>query len=248
MSLTEFFAQNPKAALCFSGGVDSVYLLHAALAAGADVRAYYVDGAFQPSFQLEDAKRAAAELGAALTVLEIDMLGNPDIRANGPKRCYHCKKAILGLVIQAARADGYTLLLDGTNASDDEADRPGARALAELGVRSPLRECALRKDEIRARSKEAGLFTWSKAAYSCLATRIATGRAIRAEDLRRIEYAEEELAQLGFSDFRVRLRGNNAVLELTAEQFQRMLESREAILGRLLTNFGKVYLDMEDRK
>ena len=172
MELQDFFHEHPKAALGFSGGVDSSYLLWAARQCGADVRPYYIKTSFQPEFEFEDAKRLCREIGAELTVLELDALSDPAVAANPADRCYHCKRNLFGTLAARALADGYTLLLDGTNASDDAGDRPGMRALRELSVRSPLRECGLTKAFIRARSREAGLFTWDKPAYACLATRV----------------------------------------------------------------------------
>ena len=160
MTLNEFFGLVPKAAVAFSGGTDSAFLLWAARECGCDVRAYYVKTAFQPQFELEDARRLASELAVPMTVVEADILAVPEAAANGPQRCYHCKTALFSQLRQAAREDGYTVLLDGTNASDDAGDRPGMRALRELEVRSPLRECGLTKEEVRRRSREAGLFTW----------------------------------------------------------------------------------------
>ena len=175
MDLADFFRENHKAALAFSGGVDSAYLLYAAKEAGADVRAYYVKSAFQPQFELEDAKRLAGQLAADLRILETDVLADETVAANPPDRCYHCKRLLFTTIAEAAKQDGYRVLLDGTNASDEESDRPGMRALKELSVRSPLRECGLTKEEIRRLSKAAGLFTWDKPAYACLATRIPPG-------------------------------------------------------------------------
>ena len=129
MNLSEFFRENPKAAVAFSGGVDSAYLLYAAKAAGADVRAYYVKSAFQPQFELEDAKRLARKLGVGMKILTADVLAAGDVAKNPPDRCYHCKKLLFKAVSEAAQGDGYSLLLDGTNASDEENDRPGMRAL-----------------------------------------------------------------------------------------------------------------------
>ena len=183
MELQDFFHEHPKAALGFSGGVDSSYLLWAARQCGADVRPYYIKTAFQPEFEFEDAKRLCREIGADLTVLELDALSDPAVAANLADRCYHCKRNLFGTLAARALADGYTLLLDGTNASDDAGDRPGMRALRELSVRSPLRECGLTKARIRALSREAGLFTWDKPAYACLATRVPTGETITAEKL-----------------------------------------------------------------
>ena len=183
MTLQEFFHNNPRAALAFSGGADSAYLLWAAREWAEDVKAYYVHSPFQPAFELADAKRLAEELGMPMTVLEADVLSVPGAAANGPDRCYHCKTALFTLLKEAALADGYTLLIDGTNASDDAGDRPGMRVLRELAVRSPLREWGVTKAEVRTRSREAGLFTWDKPAYACLATRVPTGTAITPEAL-----------------------------------------------------------------
>ena len=166
MDLQTFFTENPRAAIAFSGGVDSAYLLYAAARAGADVCAYYVQAEFQPAFERRDAERLARDVGARMRVLEVSALCAPGVRENPPERCYFCKKAIFTAISAAAREDGYTLLRDGTNASDSAADRPGMRALRELVVRSPLRECALTKAEIRELSRAAGLFTWDKPAYA----------------------------------------------------------------------------------
>ena len=166
MTLNEFFSLVPKAAVAFSGGTDSAFLLWAAKKCGCDVRAYYVKTAFQPQFELEDARRLASELAVPMAVVEADILAVPEAATNGPQRCYHCKTALFSQLRQAAREDGYTVLLDGTNASDDAGDRPGMRALRELEVRSPLRECGLTKAEVRRLSREAGLFTWDKPAYA----------------------------------------------------------------------------------
>ena len=247
MTLRDFFASHPRAALAFSGGVDSAFLLWAAREYGCDVRAYYVRSAFQPAFELRDAKRLAEELGAPMTVLEADILSVPQAAANGPDRCYHCKTALFTLLRAAAERDGYPLLLDGTNASDDAGDRPGMRALRELEVRSPLRECGITKAEVRARSKEAGLFTWDKPAYACLATRIPTGTAIRPEDLSRVEGAEEALAALGFSDFRVRLFHGAARLQFTPAQWREAADRKAEVAAALKPWFETVLLDFETR-
>ncbi len=247
MTLTEFFHENQKAAIAFSGGVDSAYLLYAALQSGADVRAYYVKSAFQPQFELDDARRLAETLSADMRVLDVDILADETVAANPPDRCYHCKRRIFSAIASAAAADGYTLLLDGTNASDDAGDRPGMRALRELSVRSPLRECGLTKPEIRRLSREAGLFTWDKPAYACLATRVPAGERLTAEKLENTERAEDFLFSLGFTDFRVRLFNGAARLQLPAEQLPRLLERRAEILSELKKTYSAVVLDLEVR-
>ena len=195
MTLEEFFRDNPRAALAFSGGTDSAFLLWAAARYGAQVRAYFVKTSFQPAFELRDAERLARELSMPMTVVEGDILAVPGAAENGPERCYHCKRALFTRLTEAARADGFSLLIDGTNASDDAGDRPGMRALRELSVCSPLRECGLTKEEVRRLSREAGLFTWNKPAYACLATRIPTGTRISRETLVSMcdYYSEDQL-------------------------------------------------------
>ena len=210
MDLKQFFEQYPRVAIAFSGGVDSAYLLYAASKYAMQVKAYYVNTVFQPQFELDDAKRLAKELGAEMQVLEADVLHDPAIVSNPADRCYHCKKKLFSHILKAAREDGFSVLLDGTNASDEASDRPGMRAIAELSVRSPLRECGLTKNAIRQLSREAGLFTHDKPAYACLATRIPVGEMITAEKLQRTELAEDYLTALGFRDFRVRSVGDLA--------------------------------------
>jgi len=219
-----------------------------ALKCGAQVRPYYVKTPFQPRFELDDALRLARELGTELTVIEYDILDDGLIAANPADRCYHCKKKLFGLLLRERAAnDGFPLIIDGTNASDDAGERPGMRALCELGVRSPLRECGLTKTEIRARSRTAGLFTWDKPAYACLATRVPAGRRIDRELLQRVEAAERELFALGFTDFRVRVFHEAARIQLSPEQMAEALKRREDILARLKKYFDIVLLDMETR-
>jgi uncharacterized protein len=247
MTLDLFFKENPKAAIAFSGGVDSAYLLAAAVKANAQVRAYYVKSAFQPQFELDDAKRLAEQLGADMKIIELDVLADKNVSSNPANRCYYCKKAIFGAICAAAKADGYDLILDGTNAFDDEGGRPGMIALRELSVRSPLRECGLKKDEIRRLSRDAGLFTWDKPAYACLATRIPTNQEITAEKLAKTEAAEDYLFSLGFTDFRVRMSGNSAKLQLPENQLEKLMAQRSEILQKLKQYYDSVTLDLEVR-
>jgi len=250
MTIQDFFTACPRAALGFSGGTDSSFLLCAALRCGADVRPYYVNSPFQPAFELEDARRVCALLGAELTVIELDTLAVPEIAANGPDRCYHCKKAIFSAIAERAASDGYSLLLDGANASDDAADRPGMRAAGELAVRSPLRECGLTKEAIRRLSREAGLFTWDKPAYACLATRVPTGEALTRSALETTEQAESALRGLGLRDFRVRWRdgGKTALLQLSAADLGRWRASGAAADAPLKRFYDNVIIDKELRR
>ena len=247
MTLEQFFLENPKVAIAFSGGVDSAFLLYAAKRWGADTKAYYVNSAFQPRFEQDDARRLADELGVELEILPADVLSCPDIAKNPANRCYFCKKKLFSAIMDAAQRDGFPVLLDGTNASDDAADRPGMQALRELQVRSPLRECGLTKTVIRELSREAGLFTHDKPAYACLATRIPAGEPITAEKLAKTERAEAFLTSLGFRDFRVRMQNGGAKLQVTARDLSLLLEHRERILMELKKDYGSVVLDLEVR-
>ena len=247
MTLAEYFSTHPRAALAFSGGVDSAYLLWAGKHYGCDLTAYYVHTAFQPEFEFRDAQRLAQEVGVPMVVVETDILAVPLAAANGPDRCYHCKKALFTKLWETARRDGHTLLLDGTNASDDAGDRPGMKALRELAVESPLRLCGLTKADVRAASKEAGLFTWDKPAYACLATRVPTGQAVTKEDLARVEKSEDALFALGFTDFRVRLLADAARIQLPEDQWDRAAGRRKEILAALKPWFSAVTLDLETR-
>lgn len=247
MTLQEFFTEHPKAALGYSGGVDSSYLLWAAVNAGADIAPYYIQTAFQPAFELEDAQRLCAQIGVKLNMIRLDALADPRVAANPANRCYYCKVGLFGALRARAKADGYDLLLDGTNASDDAGDRPGMKALREMEVRSPLRECGLTKAMIRQESRKAGLFTWDKPAYACLATRVPTGRTITSELLRRVEGAETALFALGFTDFRVRLYDEAARLQLPEGQLAKAVEQRQAIRQALAPWFDVVLLDTQTR-
>ncbi len=248
MTLKAFFEDNPKAAIAFSGGVDSAYLLQAAKEYGADVAAYYVKTPFQPRFEYEDALLLARQLAVGITTLELDVLADPQISANSQNRCYFCKRKIFAAIRQQAEQDGYRLILDGTNASDCRDDRPGMQALEELGVRSPLRECGLTKQDIRRLSKEAGLFTHDKPAYACLATRVPMGTPITGQLLEKTERSEAFLKALGFTDFRIRHLDGGAKLELREAQLPLLLQHREAILAELKKYYTTVLLDLEVRQ
>ena len=248
MTLDEFFARNPRAALAFSGGVDSACLLWAGLQAGAEVRPYFVKTPFQPRFELEDAWRLCNQLDAELTVLDCDILSDEAVTANPPDRCYHCKRRLFSHLKYYAASEGFSLLLDGTNASDDGGDRPGMRALRELGVRSPLRECGLSKADIRRLAREAELPVWDKPSYACLATRIPAGTTITAEDLARAARGEAALLERGFSDFRLRLRDGGALLQVRWEQMERARALLPELRELLAADFRAVELDGTPRQ
>ena len=243
MTLSEFFKTHNKAAIAFSGGVDSAYLLHAAMEAGCDVKAFFIKTPFQPAFELEDAQKLCPDV----TVLELDILQYAEVTSNPENRCYHCKKQLFSHLKQQAVAHGYDEIWDGTNASDSYDDRPGMKALEELGILSPLRLCGLKKEDIRALSRKAGLFTWDKPAYACLATRIPTDTAIDRDTLAKIEAAEGALYGLGYRDLRVRVFCGAARVQLPLDQFPTTKEDYIRIQTALKPWFSPVLLDVEGR-
>ena len=169
-------------------------------------------------------------------------------KSDNPKnRCYYCKQRIFSAIQKEALTQGFPVLLDGTNASDEVNDRPGMLALKELHVISPLRLCGLTKKDIRLLSKEAGLFTWDKPSYACLATRIPTGMKITGELLHAIESCENILFSMGFSDFRVRVRDGYALLQVTESDYPKASASLDHIQQAFAAYFPKVVLDMQVR-
>lgn len=247
MELCEFARHFPSAAIGFSGGVDSAYLLYIGLREGADWKPVYICSVFQPAFELEDAKRICVMLGAELTILEVDVLSYKTVQANPSDRCYHCKHILFSHITEWAKEQGIPLVLDGSNASDAPEDRPGMRAVKELGIRSPLREAGLTKAMIRKLSREAGLFTWNKPAYACLATRVPSGTPIDKDILKKVDLSEAALREMGFSDFRVRLMQNAAKLQLTRDQLGTAIQKREQIINTLKPYFSEVLLDLKER-
>ncbi|MDL2235400.1 ATP-dependent sacrificial sulfur transferase LarE [Christensenellaceae bacterium OttesenSCG-928-L17] len=246
-ALAEALFQIPKAAVALSGGVDSSYLLYAAKACHVDVRAYYVHSPFQPQFEMDDATKIAEAVGVPFTCIPLDVLSCEAVKNNPIDRCYYCKRMILQAILERAEADGYATLLDGSNASDNAADRPGTRALRECHVRSPLKEAGLTKEDIRTYAKRAGLFTWNKPAYACLATRVPTGVELTRSLLERIAHAEDALFAMGFTDFRARVVGEAAKLQLPAAQMQRAAKEHAALVKALSPWFCEVLLDLTPR-
>lgn len=246
MDLKAFFEAHPRVAIAFSGGVDSTYLVTAAAQYAQSVHAYTIDSAFVPRFELEGAKaltKRLALLTRSFPLMSCKMKPLSKIRKTA---VIFARKPFFP-PLESRQKDGYNLLLDGTNASDDASDRPGMKALAELDVLSPLRLCGLTKSLIRERSRALGLPTWNKPSYACLATRIPTGEPITKEKLERTEWAETYLMGLGLSDFRVRLFADCAKLQVKEAQIPLLLQHREDILAVLRTRYDGVFLDLEVR-
>lgn len=240
--LEQFFGGRGLTALAFSGGADSTYLLHEAVRLGADIVPYYVSTEFCRMGDRDFADRMCGLAGVSMRVLEVSLLDDPQIRSNTPDRCYLCKRRILSAVLMASRLDGCRCVIDGTNASDDESDRPGMRALRELGILSPLREAGMTKDMIREASREAGIPTWDMPSNSCLATRISFGTPIDRGCLARVEEAEDAVKALGFPDLRVRTDGTDARVEFRSRRGE-ALERRSEVMAAVEPFFNDVTIE-----
>lgn len=242
-----FFREHPKLALGFSGGVDSSFLLHSALKMKVDVLPVYVRTQFVTDHDLEAARRFCREEGVELVVSDLDILSSEDVASNGPLRCYHCKTMIFGRIIQIARERGYDVVVDGTNASDQEGDRPGFRALRELGVGSPLRECGITKSTIRRMSRTERLSTWNAPSNSCLATRVRSGVPITEETLMKVHGAETALASMGYWNFRVRTDGQRARIQFSDTQYADAVKRSSDVLAAVEPYFPQCEIDEETR-
>ncbi|MGI6009362.1 MAG: ATP-dependent sacrificial sulfur transferase LarE [Methanomethylophilus sp.] len=239
--LREFFEKNPRPAIAYSGGADSSYVLYAALASGADPICYFVCSEVTPSMELAGAEKTISQMGGRLKVLEIGLLEDQDYAANPPNRCYICKKHLFGAILKEAEKDGRSPVVDGTNTSDESAERPGMKALEELGIQSPLRDCGITKEEVRRLSREAGLSTWNLPSYSCLATRTPNGIPLTIEVLERTEAAEAFAASLGFRDFRIRTTPDGgAVMEIKDSQKPLLNKYRKELESVLLKYYNSV--------
>ena len=247
MNLVKYLTSLGNIAVALSGGVDSSYLAYAAKQSGIPCKAYTVKSQFVPQFELNDAKKIAEFIDIPLEIIGIDVLAHDDVTSNPDNRCYYCKHHVFTTIGEYAKRDGFTVLCDGTNASDDIDDRPGMRAIAELSVKSPLRDCGLTKSMIRKLAQQANLFTWNKPSYACLATRFQAGQRITSHDLEHIELAEKYLFSLDLSDFRVRLIGNNAKIQVPENQIAIVIKNRIEILTYLKSMFDDVVLDLEVR-
>jgi uncharacterized protein len=236
-----------KVIVAYSGGTDSTLLLKVAYdELGEDAIAVTAVSPSTPRDELESATRMAKEIGAQHLLIDSDELENPDYVANSPQRCYHCKHLRFGKLLEMAQDRGFAHVADGNNVDDLGDHRPGMRAARELGVRSPLKEAALTKADIRALSRKLGLPTWNKPSGACLASRLPYGTPITSARLKQIEDAERFIRSLGISQSRVRLHGDVARIEAEAKDLPTLLENRSAIVNELRgLGFSYVTADLE---
>lgn len=205
----------------FSGGVDSTFLFRvAAEVLGERALAVTATSETYPERELREAGELALSIGGRHRVIVSEELDIPEFQDNPRDRCYYCKRELFGKLRAIADEEGLPHVLDGTNLDDRGDHRPGRRAAAEIGVRSPLEEAGFSKDDIRELSRLLDLPTWDKPAFACLSSRFPYGTAITAERVRQVGQAEEALRALGFRTLRVRYHGDVARLELGREEFE----------------------------
>lgn len=230
--LRQFIAQFESALIAYSGGVDSALVMAAAnqVLARRSLACIGVSPSY-PQRELDAAVALAQRLGAPHRLVNTQEHLDVRYAENPVNRCYFCKSELYDRLSGIARREGFAVILDGTNASDLAADRPGYAAARERGVRSPLAELGIDKAAVRALARELDLPVWDKPSMPCLASRVPHGTMIMPGLLSRIERAEAALADLGFAEFRVRHHGDVARIELPLKDLPAAMERREQILA-----------------
>jgi len=233
--------------VAYSGGVDSSFL--AAMAhqkLGSRCLAVTASSPSLAPWELEESRELARHLGLRHRVIETQEVEDPGYAANGARRCYFCKNHLYERFTAIARDEGYAYVVNGANVDDEDDFRPGLDAAVEWGVRSPLLEVALTKDEIRGLSREMGLPTWNKPAQACLASRIPYGSPVSIETLKQIARAEMYLRDMGFRQLRVRHHGNTARIELAPNELSQLMDTplRRGIVERF-KELGYLYVTVD---
>jgi uncharacterized protein len=245
--LQELLMSYKKACVAFSGGVDSTFLLKVAANVLKDnVYAIVVKSDFMPDTEFFEAEEFLINNSIKYDVIEFDINSDSNIVENSKDRCYYCKYRIFNKIKNISQNYNIDIVIDGSNKDDETDFRPGTKALNELGIKSPLKEVGLTKEEIRSLSKGLGLRTWDKPAYACLASRIPYNTVITVEKLNMIEKAEEVLRELGFRQFRVRYHEKIARIELMPQDRIKVFKDNiDKIIINKFTEIGFTYITLD---
>lgn len=234
--------------VAYSGGVDSTFLAVAAHEVlGKKMLAVFAGSPVAPPLEEEDARNVAHKFGFPFRMIDSNEMEDPHFVANPPDRCYYCKRELFGELKPIAEAEGLAWVADGTNADDLGDYRPGRKASREAGIRSPLLEAGLTKNEIRQLSRERGLPTWDRPASPCLASRIPYGIPVTPDTLNKIALGETYLHSLGLRQLRLRHHDDIARIELDPEDLAIVLKDdvRKAIVEHIKTlGYKYVALDL----
>lgn len=233
--------------VAFSSGVDSTFLLKVAHdILGERAKAVTARSCSFPARELNEAKAFCESEKIEQIIVETNELSIDGFSQNPKNRCYICKRAIFSGFLKVAEEHGLPYVAEGSNIDDNGDYRPGLTAVAELGIKSPLREAQLTKAEIRELSKEMGLPTWDKPSYACLATRFPYGEHITREKLLMVDKAEQRLMELGFRQVRVRIHENTARIEIDPSQFPEIIKTEIARpLAEYLHGLGFLYVSLD---